>query len=805
MTNTPNVDLLQLAQQLARVKWNADKNGFQACCPAHEDKNPSLSVDLKNDKLLVHCHAGCTQEAVLDALGLRNPNPDYTPPKRKTKTKELKPEKKIVPYALKPAKSNETYFFYADEDFMVYAAVKRVENPDGKKKFFVYSPMNQDRIIDPTKSNNKFSDLKIWYHKAPMKRLPYGIDKNEGHTPTIIVEGEKCRDALNHYLNQRAIFWHVISMSGAFGPTKVEIPKSLADCEHIVVWPDEDDKGKIWLDQVADRFNGDVLVVQGIDFAKMTGRDCVDAIEAGENIGKLIEGAKPYQKPDEPPPDNLPNPEQINWLDKDDWFARPNDKVIRFSPKGFEQAKSQKRLITEKNKIRCLINNPHLDDATAVKLALDLLGVEVRQETRKDTIQYRGRNLGFGDHVHGIPRSTPSGWYSPDDFMKANLRTIVGQVSCRWNKEFKGYTPVKWGKQNFKEAINSIVHNCRVDPVREYLENLERWRGVPKLDNMIFEVFHVPDEVYRDEELTKIYQWVSRSWMMTLVARTLEPGRKQDYHPVLLGPQGIGKSTIVKYSLPLGYKWFTASLKLNDPLQKQMESLSGVALAEVQELGGMGRADLERLKSFLTDTDLKVRKAYAEETPDRPRQFGIVLTTNDRRPLPNDPTGNRRFVVAELLASDNPEELAKVCVEEYMEENREQLLAEALHRVREGEDIQLPRHLLRKQAEMNEQYCYRDDAREDGIEAVIPNGIEHPGKTLQELAEMFGFVETEWDNIDGQDIKICKKPLKQMPAHVQTAMRKAMDGWARRRKWVWKTKQNTHNGVRATRWWTERA
>ena len=43
-----------------------------ACCPAHDDRNPSLSVRRAPDgRVLVHCFAGCTLDAVLAALGLR--------------------------------------------------------------------------------------------------------------------------------------------------------------------------------------------------------------------------------------------------------------------------------------------------------------------------------------------------------------------------------------------------------------------------------------------------------------------------------------------------------------------------------------------------------------------------------------------------------------------------------------------------------------------------------------------------------------------------------------------------------------
>ena len=38
-------------------------------CPAHDDRHPSLSVGPgRDEKVLVHCHAGCSQDAVITAL-----------------------------------------------------------------------------------------------------------------------------------------------------------------------------------------------------------------------------------------------------------------------------------------------------------------------------------------------------------------------------------------------------------------------------------------------------------------------------------------------------------------------------------------------------------------------------------------------------------------------------------------------------------------------------------------------------------------------------------------------------------------
>jgi putative DNA primase/helicase len=56
-----------LLARLQGVRKNG--KGWQALCPAHADKNPSLSISVGGDgKILVHCHAGCSQESVFSAM-----------------------------------------------------------------------------------------------------------------------------------------------------------------------------------------------------------------------------------------------------------------------------------------------------------------------------------------------------------------------------------------------------------------------------------------------------------------------------------------------------------------------------------------------------------------------------------------------------------------------------------------------------------------------------------------------------------------------------------------------------------------
>ena len=59
-----------LLSQLSKVKRNG-KGQWVACCPAHQDKSPSLTVaELDDGRVLVHCFGGCSVEEVLSAVNL---------------------------------------------------------------------------------------------------------------------------------------------------------------------------------------------------------------------------------------------------------------------------------------------------------------------------------------------------------------------------------------------------------------------------------------------------------------------------------------------------------------------------------------------------------------------------------------------------------------------------------------------------------------------------------------------------------------------------------------------------------------
>jgi len=68
MNQNHMLDAEAIASGLHKPK-RAGPGKYVACCPAHDDKTPSLSIENAPDgKILVHCHAGCSQDEVIGAL-----------------------------------------------------------------------------------------------------------------------------------------------------------------------------------------------------------------------------------------------------------------------------------------------------------------------------------------------------------------------------------------------------------------------------------------------------------------------------------------------------------------------------------------------------------------------------------------------------------------------------------------------------------------------------------------------------------------------------------------------------------------
>lgn len=211
-------------------------------------------------------------------------------------------------------------------------------------------------------------------------------------------------------------------------------------------------------------------------------------------------------------------------------------------------------------------------------------------------------------------------------------------------------------------VASALVQYCEensVDPAREYFEGLT-WDGVPRLHTWIKTVYHTEGN---DEE----YDIFGTQWLKGLVKRVMIPGCKFDNVLVLEGEQGTKKSTSLAI---LGGDWHVELT--TSPNDKDFFMLmKGHMIVEFSEGEIQERASMRQLKSVITTQVDTYRSPYGREIEAHPRRCVFAMTTNDSKYL-KDETGNRRWLPVACNGDADTE---------WLEKNRDQLFAEAYHRV----------------------------------------------------------------------------------------------------------------------------
>lgn len=195
----------------------------------------------------------------------------------------------------------------------------------------------------------------------------------------------------------------------------------------------------------------------------------------------------------------------------------------------------------------------------------------------------------------------------------------------RYLETFYGLT----GREKLDNALKIVSAQNRVNDVKRYLKGLI-WDGVKRVDTIL------PD--YLGAENNAYTRAVMRKSLCAAVARAVIGGVKFDYMPILVGPQGIGKSTLLAI---LGKEWFSDSLTTFEG-KEAAELIQGTWINEVGELTAFTKQETQIIKQFLSKTDDIYRAAYGRRTEKYPRRCVFFGTSNDSEFL-KDATGNRRF------------------------------------------------------------------------------------------------------------------------------------------------------------------
>lgn len=187
--------------------------------------------------------------------------------------------------------------------------------------------------------------------------------------------------------------------------------------------------------------------------------------------------------------------------------------------------------------------------------------------------------------------------------------------------------------RNYDIAVTKAVDDRSYHPIREFFETLPAWDGVERADTLLID--------YLGAEDTPYVRAVTRKELCAAYCRVYHPGIKFDSMIVLNGDQGIGKSTLIA---KLGGEWYSDSLNLSDMNDKTAaEKLQGYWIMEIGELAGMRKADLDKVKAFISRQDDKYRASFGRRVTPHPRQCVFFGTTNSQNGYLRDITGNRRY------------------------------------------------------------------------------------------------------------------------------------------------------------------
>lgn len=245
-----------------------------------------------------------------------------------------------------------------------------------------------------------------------------------------------------------------------------------------------------------------------------------------------------------------------------------------------------------------------------------------------------------------------------------------------------------------QQAVEAVARETIFHPVRSYLLQ-QRWDGRARVDKFATNYLGAPVSRYSDA--------VSRCTLLSAVARVMRPGCKVDTVTVIEGPQGIGKSSALE---ALAAPFFTDELGEMGSKDAALQT-AGAWIIEISELDAMSRADVARVKAFISRTTDRFRPPYGRRVIEAPRQCIFIGTTNADSYL-RDETGARRFW---------PIKAGRINLDA-IRSDRDQIWAEALHRFERGERWWLAADEVQLAA-VEQSARYVDDAWQTPIENFV--------------------------------------------------------------------------------------
>ena len=267
---------------------------------------------------------------------------------------------------------------------------------------------------------------------------------------------------------------------------------------------------------------------------------------------------------------------------------------------------------------------------------------------------YEGRTLSQMNEKERIMRSI-------EDFLSRRYQlrfNVVKQVTefRRNDLVFKPWEPLtdrqlrsivveemKEGGESWMNDIRTYIESAHVEdynPVHEFLEGCGQW---DRKHNYI--------EDFARRLPTDYADWPKyfHRWFLAMVAQALDMNRDHGNSmvPMLIGGQGIKKSTFCKNILPPSMReYYMDDIKMDNA--EQVERVLGrMSLVCIDEYNAKTDREQATIKRLLTEKDVQIRKMRSDQYTMTPRLCSFIATTNDPTPLPAG-DGSRRYLCVEV-------------------------------------------------------------------------------------------------------------------------------------------------------------
>ena len=240
-------------------------------------------------------------------------------------------------------------------------------------------------------------------------------------------------------------------------------------------------------------------------------------------------------------------------------------------------------------------------------------------------------------------KGTVMDWQQVDERMTCSLRAQIAKDT---------------GKRVLKNDVADVMRSDfarEAHPVRDYMDGLPPWDGVDRVTQLASHIrAEAVQEGQTDREAQEELCWSLHKWLVAMVATWMSDQVCNHEIFVLIGRQGLYKTTFFRFLLPPPLRYYFWENEHNCFSSKDDHiALSENCIVEIEEIDMSNPRDISELKALATAQTIKERRPYARYREEKHRLASFCGSGNQQHFLSDD-TGNRRWLCVKCSHIDDP-------------------------------------------------------------------------------------------------------------------------------------------------------